>query len=180
MAKKNGKSILEFNEVQEALEFLKTNDNIKIKVSLRNEWDGFYQLVGDDEEKAGRTLEEIKNMVEATGYSWYEDSPDEDYNLNKPVYESRAGIKHWANGYTSKSTIIKMLKEFDGKEYDYFEWDSLNDHLIGNITSDPDKWMEYFEAYDVKSGVTTRKNKEISWWASTYKEDEDWDIVFIT
>ena len=51
MAKKNGKSILEFNEVQEALEFLKTNDNIKIKVSLRNGWDGFYQLVGDDEEK---------------------------------------------------------------------------------------------------------------------------------
>ena len=111
MGKKNEKRILEFDSIDEVLEFLKKHENIKIQVSRMIEYNGFYQLLDDKKDEAGHTLEEIKNIAEAEGYDLWGDSPDEDYDLNKPVYEASAGIEQWANGYTSKATLIKILEK---------------------------------------------------------------------
>lgn len=173
--KKNEKRLFDFSNVEEALKFLKTHDDIKIKVSRSVQFDGFYQLIDDKEEKAERTMKELENM--AGGELW-SDMPEEDYDLNKPVYQSR-GIEKWANGYTSKANLIKVLNELINCEQRY--WTSeLEEEINGHSGSYPEDWMKYFDAFDVKSGVRNRKGKEISWWGHYYTQSEESDIILIT
>ena len=114
-------------------------------------------------------LDEMKNK--------FEENP-EDYDLNKPVYQSR-GIEKWANGYTSKANLIKVLNELINCEQRY--WTSeLEEEINGHSGSYPEDWMKYFDAFDVKSGVRNRKGKEISWWGHYYTQSEESDIILIT
>tara|TARA_B100000475_G_scaffold119059_1_gene86877 strand:+ start:720 stop:1301 length:582 start_codon:yes stop_codon:yes gene_type:complete len=190
MGKKNEKRILEFDSIDEVLEFLKKHENIKIQVSRMIEYNGFYQLLDDKKDEAGHTLEEIKNIAEAEGYDLWGDSPDEDYDLNKPVYEASAGIEQWANGYTSKATLIKILEKAKEStwwpEYDDEELSQIDTFIVNSVAPglpaayEPDDWMKYFEAFDFKSGLRNRKGKKISWWGITYTQCEEWDITLIT
>tara|TARA_B100000959_G_C14676541_1_gene498746 strand:+ start:56 stop:664 length:609 start_codon:yes stop_codon:yes gene_type:complete len=202
MGKKNEKSILEFDFIDEVLEFLKSHDNIKIKVSRSIDYGhGFCQLVDDNEGKGGRkssefmgkrTIEELENMAAKRGNELYRvlDEDDLGYDLNKPVYE--CWIKECYNGYTSKTTLIKILEkakedswwqEDDDEELssiDAFISDSAGSGISGEEDSLPKAWMKYFDAYDITGGVSNKKGKEIFWGGYWFLEDEDWDIILIT
>ena len=196
------KSILEFETFKEILEFLKKHENIKIEVSRSiNYGHGFCQLVDDKEGEGGRksrefigkrTIEELENMVAQSGNELYRILPDEDYDLNKPVYDCK--IEEWANGYTSKATLIKILEkakesswwpedDYDDEELssiDTFINDSASSGEAGESDSLPEAWMKYLDAFDVTGGVSNEKGKEISWGGYWFLEDEEWDIILIT
>ena len=190
MGKKNEKSILEFGSIDEVLEFLKSHDNIKIKVSRSIDFGhGFCQLVDDKEGKGGRkssefmgkrTIEELENMSNELYRVLDED--DVEYDLNKPVYDCR--IEQWANGYASKATLIKILEEAKESswwpEFDDEELSELDTFITDSGGHEPDDWMKYFDAFDVTSILSNEKGKEMSWGVYWFLEDEEWDIILIT
>ena len=194
MGKKNEKRIGEFGSIDEVLEFLKSHDNIKIKVSRSIDFGhGFCQLVDDNEGKGGRkssefmgkrTIEELENMTAKSGNELYRvlDEDDVEYDLNKPVYDCR--IEQWANGYASKATLIKILEEAKESswwpEYDDEELSELDTFITDSGGYRPDDWMKYFDAFDVTSILSNEKGKEMSWGVYWFLEDEEWDIILIT
>ena len=193
MGKKNEKSILEFGSIDEILEFLKTHDDIKIKVSRSIDYGhGFCQYVDDKEGKGGRkssefmdkcTIEELENMTAKSGNELARvlDQDDKEYDLNKPVYH--CWIKQLANGYTSKPNLIKILEKAKEStwwpEYDDDELSELDTFITDSCGYEPDEWMKYFDAFDVTSVLSNDKGKEISWGGYWFLEDEEWDIVLI-
>ena len=179
MDKVNEKSIDEFNNVEEILEFLKNLDNIKIKVSREIKYSGFYQLADDKKEKLGYTLDKVKEWTMDKGTdigpeSWVSD--EEDFDLYKPLYEDYIFEKE--NGFTSKSNLIKLLNEFNDDD-DYEELESVweLDDFLKERNSD---LMEYLEVSELNFGYFDNKDKEISWWGNYWTEDEELEIVFIT
>ena len=194
MGKKNEKRIGEFGCIDEVLEFLKSHDNIKIKVSRSIDFGhGFCQLVDDNEGKGGRkssefmgkrTIEELENMTAKSGNELYRvlDEDDIEYDLNKPVYDCQ--IEQWANGYASKAALIKILEEAKESswwpEFDDEELSELDTFITDSGGYEPDDWMKYFDAFDVTSILSNEKGKEISWGVYWFLEDEEWDIILIT
>tara|TARA_B100001564_G_scaffold68384_1_gene54045 strand:+ start:46 stop:597 length:552 start_codon:yes stop_codon:yes gene_type:complete len=181
MGKKIVKSILEFDSIKEVLDFLESNDDIKIRVQAYEDWEGYFQLSKDKKtdnikhhnlyDDAGDT---IISFDEIDGQQVVNEHSEGNYDLNKQTYEEEICI--WAEGFTKKEFFINKLQEFETLLYEG-KPESFEDFL----NSFQDSWevMEVFEVEEQKGGAgRDRGLDEFSWYATYYVNSSGVDLIF--
>ena len=178
------KNASEFESIKEIIDFLKSNEEVKIQVNAHEYWDGYFQLSNDKKsdnikhhnlyDDGGDTIisidEKDSKQVISGHYS-------EGYDLKKQTYEDE--LCEWEEGFTDKKFIINQLNEFieEDKEnasetIEYF-YDFLD---VPQSTYDV---MELFEATNVRGGAGREEGEdEFSWHATSYVRSSGVDLIF--
>ena len=178
------KNASEFDSIKEILDFLESNDDIKIRVDAHEYWDGYFQLSKDKKtdnikhhnlyDDAGDTIIAID---ESDGKQEVNGDYAEGYDLNKQTYEDEVCI--WAEGFTKKEFLINNLNEFvaEDKENESKSIYEFYDFL--DIPQDSWEVMEVFEAADERSGAGREEGlDEFSWHAESYVNSAGVDLIF--
>lgn len=176
------KDASEFESIKEIIDFLKSDDDIKIRVNAYEEWDGFFQLTNDkksdnikhidlyDENGERIIMITKKDGKQEVSGDYSVDMDGNDYDMRKQTYEDTVYL--WQNGFVDKDFLIDKLNEFVDEENDNLSAELHDFFDFLDMPQDVHAVMELFQVSD-QTG-----NDEYSWHAESYINDNGVDLIF--
>ena len=176
------KNASEFETIKEIIDFLKSGDDIKIRVEAYEDWDGFLQLTNDkksDNIKHYNLYDENGDQIimitekdgkqEVSG-DYSVDMEGNEYDLKKQTYEDTVYL--WEKGFVDKVFLIDKLNEFVDEDEDNLSAELYNFFDFLDMPQDVHEVMELFQVSD-QTG-----QDEYSWHAESYINDNGVDLIF--
>lgn len=175
------------DKIKDLINFLETN-NIVIKASAYEYWDGFCQLKSDTQSDDVKhqsiwnesgdqiiNVKEINGKQEVSLCEW----AGEGFDLKKKVYEEELCI--WANGDVDKDSFIGDLEEFfsDNEGNPDLTYDDFYDNLIEDAPQDSDEAIDIISCTNIKYGCGFSEGEDdFSWHATSYVNQAGIDLSF--
>ena len=177
------KDASEFESIKEIIEFLKSDDSIKIRVEACEEWDGYFQLTDDkksdnikhnnlyDQEQGDQIImvTEKDGEQEVSG-DYFVDLDGNEYDLKKQAYEGTVNL--WQHGFVDKDFLIDQLNEFVDEDDDNLSADLYDFFAFLDVPQCVHDVMELFQVSD-QTG-----NDEYSWHVEYYINYNEVNLIF--
>jgi len=176
------KNASEFETIKEIIDFLKSGDDIKIRVEAYEDWDGFLQLTNDkksdnikhynlyDEQGDQIIMITEKDGKQEVSGDYFVDYDGNEYDLKKQTYEDTVYL--WQKGFVDKGFLIDKLNEFVDEDDDNLSAELYDFFDFLDMPQDVHEVMELFQVSDQTGQY------EYSWHAESYIKDNGVDLIF--